>query len=262
MLFRSASGNTGRVRGYHEASYGEGFADVYDDWYAGVSDVAATTAGLAALAGAGPVLELGVGTGRLAVPLAATGLHVHGVDTSQAMLERLTARLDAMSPRPEVTGVLGDMVDGLPPGPFTLVFVAYNTFFSLLTEERQRACFAAVERVLAPGGAFVVEAFVPDPFQEPDRNVTVRSVAVDRVVLSVSVSDPSSQRAEGQYVDITEATGVRLRPWSIRWATPTQLDVMAEAADMRLEVRTEDFAGSAFGPDSVRHVSIYRHRSV
>ena len=148
MAGTGASGNTGRVRGYHEASYGEGFADVYDDWYAGVSDVAATTAGLAALAGAGPVLELGVGTGRLAVPLAATGLHVHGVDTSQAMLERLTARLDAMSPRPEVTGVLGDMVDGLPPGPFTLVFVAYNTFFSLLTEERQRV--GDVRRTAAP----------------------------------------------------------------------------------------------------------------
>lgn len=254
--------DNGWVRGFHEASYGDGFADVYDDWYEGVTDVAATTAGLAALAGNGPVLELGVGTGRLALPLAATGLHVHGLDTSAAMLERLETRLAATDPRPTVTGTRGDMVDDLPAGPFSLAFVAYNTFFSLLTEERQRACFAAVADVLAPGGAFVVEAFVPDPYQEPDRSVTVRSVEVDRVVLSVSTSDPSEQRAEGQYVDITEAGGIRLRPWSIRWATPTQLDVMAEAAGLRLERRTEDFAGTRFGPDSPRHVSVYRQRAV
>jgi len=250
--------DNGRVRGYHEASYGDGFADVYDEWYEGVTDVGSTTEGLVALAAGGSVLELGIGTGRLALPLAAAGLQVHGIDTSTAMLERLEAKCAATQPRPDVTGVLGDMVDALPNGPFSLVFVAYNTFFSLLTEERQRGCFAAVARVLAPGGAFVVEAFVPDPFQEPDRSVTVRSVQADRVVLSVSTSDPGDQRAEGQYVDITETGGVRLRPWSIRWATPIQLDTMAEAAGFRLESRFEDFVGTQFGPDSARHVSVYR----
>src|SRR5688572_25555504 len=86
---------TGAVRGYRSDSYGEAFADVYDDWYADVSPVDATVARLAALAGNGPVLELGIGTGRLALPLAAAGVEVHGVDTSAAMLEQLAAKPDA-----------------------------------------------------------------------------------------------------------------------------------------------------------------------
>jgi hypothetical protein len=150
------------------------------------------------------------------------------------------------------------MVDGLPDGPFALVFVAYNTFFSLLTEERQRACFAEVARRLTPGGCFVVEAFVPDAGDRRTSGVTVRSVAADRVVLSVNSSDPARQVAEGQYVDITESGGVRLRPWSIRWSSPGQLDAMAAAAGLQLVERWADFDRSKFSDESERHVSIFR----
>jgi SAM-dependent methyltransferase len=242
------------VRGYDDQSYGEGFADVYDDWYADITDVAATTATLSDLASGGRVLELGVGTGRLALPLAAAGVEVHGVDSSPVMLDRLRAKPGAAA----VHASVADMVDGLPDGPFALVFVAYNTFFGLLTEERQQACMAAVASRLAPGGAFAIEAFVPDPEHEPASSVTVRSVHVDRVVLSVSTADPDAQRAEGQYIDITEAGGVRLRPWSIRWATPGQLDDMAGRAGLRLDSRWGGFDRSPFDADSARHVSVYR----
>lgn len=242
------------MRGYDDRSYGDGFADVYDDWYADITDVHATTAALAELAAGGPVLELGVGTGRLALPLAAAGVEVHGIDTSDAMLQRMRAKPDGHL----VHASVADMVDGLPDGPFSLVFVAYNTLFSLLTEDRQRACFGAVASRLRPGGSFAVEAFVPEVEGGPTSSVSVRSVTVDRVVLSVNTADAANQLASGQYVDITEAGGVRLRPWSIRWATPAQLDDMAAGAGLRLTDRWSGFDRTPFGPDSARHVSVYR----
>ena len=242
------------MRGYHDESYGDGFADVYDEWYADITDVDATTATLAELATGGRVLELGVGTGRLAAPLAHRGLDVTGVDTSTAMLDRLRGKPGG----DDVHVVVGDMVDGLPDGPFDLVFVAYNTFFSLLTPARQQACCHAVAQRLPEGGVFVIEAFVPEVAPDTASSLTVRSVTADRVVLSVSTSDPQAQTAEGQYIDITEAGGVKLRPWSIRWATPGQLDDMATAAGLHLTDRWSGFDRTPFGPDSSRHVSVYR----
>jgi SAM-dependent methyltransferase len=246
----------GGVRGYHDQSYGDGFADVYDDWYADITDVDVSTAALAGLAAGGRVLELGVGTGRLAIPLAVTGVEVHGLDTSTAMLERMAAKPGGERVHTHV----GDMVDGLPDGPFALIFVAYNTFFSLLTAERQQACFHAVARRLGPNGRFAVEAFVPAAGDERTSSVTVRQVAADRVVLSVNTSDPDRQLAEGQYVDITEEGGVRLRPWSIRWASPGQMDEMATLAGLTLVHRWAGFDRAPFSDDSERHVSIFGAR--
>lgn len=244
------------MEGYDDTTYGRSFADVYDEWYAGISDVDATVAVLASLAGAGPVLELGVGTGRLAVPLAERAPHltVVGVDASADMLDRLIAR-----PHPATLSVhRGDMVDDLPAGPFGLAFVAYNTIFNLLTAERQQACFAAVADRLVTGGRFVVEAFVPAvPAIDGDR-VEVRDLAADRVVLSVSRHDAAAQRADGQFVELTELGGVRLRPWSIRYSTPAQLDAMAAAAGLEVEHRWESFGGEPFDTASTRHVTVYR----
>lgn len=243
------------MRGYDAESYGKAFADVYDDWYAGVSDVDLTVRSILGLAGVGAnVLELGVGTGRLAVPLAEAGLAVTGVDTSAPMLARLADR----DPDGRVKVVVGDMVDDLPAGPFDLAFVAYNTIFNLPTRQRQEACFAAVASVLRTGGAFVVEAFVPDEDVIGAPAVTVRSMAVDHVVLSVSDHRPSDQTASGQFVEISEAGGVRLRPWAIRWATPEQLDAMAVAAGFTVESRWSDMSASGFTDDSTHHVTVYR----
>jgi hypothetical protein len=170
------------------------------------------------------------------------------------MLDRLAAR----DPDRLVEAILGDMVDDVPPGPFDLAFVAYNTIFNLLTETRQRACFSAVAGSLRPGGAFVVEAFVPDQEVIGGPAVTVRSMSADHVVLSVSEHHTEHQTASGQFVEITEAGGVRLRPWSIRWATPEQLDAMAVAAGFQVESRWADMAGTAFTDDSTHHVTVYR----
>jgi SAM-dependent methyltransferase len=241
----------GDMRGYHSSTYGDAFADVYDDWYRDLGDLEATVALLSDLAGGGSVLELGVGTGRLAVPLRPRVSAVTGVDSSQKMLDRLASN----DPLGTVKSVLGDMVDDLPSGPFDVVVAAYNTVFNLLTEQRQQACFDAVAARLADDGSFVVEAFVPHP--HTGSQVSVRSLDTDRVVLSASVHHAADQRADGQFVELTEAGGVRLRPWAIRWADPEQLDRMATASGLTLRARWADYDRTAFESTSERHVSIY-----
>jgi SAM-dependent methyltransferase len=243
------------MRGYDSTSYGDGFADVYDEWYADVTDVPATVARMLDLAGpGGRVLELGVGTGRLAAPMARAGLNVVGIDSSEAMLRRVAAHAGGRA----VTTIHGDMVTDLPGGPFDACLVAYNTLFNLLRAEDQQRCFHAVAERLRPGGWFVVEAIVPDPAAPAGGDVSVRSIAADRVVLSVSDHRPDEQRTFGQFVELSETGGVRLRPWAIRWASPPELDAMAVSAGLVLDARFADMTGAAYGDDADHHVSVYR----
>ncbi len=249
-----------RVRGFRSDSYGEAFADVYDEWYADITDLETTVSFLADLATNGgtrdgSVLELGVGTGRLALPLAARVGSVIGIDSSQKMLERLASA----DRHRTVKTVLGDMVDDLPSGRHEVVLAAYNTVFNLTTAARQQACFDRVAGALAPGGSFVVEAFIPDHDQERPRGsqVTVRSMTAESVVLSASVYDAAAQSAEGQFIEISETGGVRLRPWSIRWADPAELDAMATNSGLKVTQRWADYDCSTFDATSDRHVTVY-----
>ena len=249
------------MRGFAKGTYGDAFADVYDEWYADVSDVDATVARMLAVSGpTARVLELGVGTGRLAIPLATAGPSVVGVDSSQAMLDRLDDRLASFvdDPAPAVTAICGDMVADLPAGPFDSALVAYNTLFNLLDDGAQQACFHAVAERLVPGGAFVVETVVPDDEATGGSDVSVRSMTVDRVVLSVSDHRPDERTTSGQFVEFTESGGVRLRPWAIRWSTVAELDEMARAAGFVVEDRFADMAGGEFDDDSTQHVTVYR----
>jgi SAM-dependent methyltransferase len=248
------------VRGFTASSYGDAFADVYDEWYAEVSDVTATVDLVRSITPpGGSVLELGVGTGRLALPMAAAGLIVVGVDASSKMLDRLAQR----DPGRTVVGVLGDMVDQLPDGHFDTVLCAYNTLFNLTSIERQQACFVEVAERLTPSGRFVVEAVAPSPVDhaaasgQPTSSVSVRSMAADRVVLGIDRHDPSTQLVEGQFVEITEAGGVRLRPWQIRYSTVAELDSMAGRAGLMLVERFGDVDRRPFDADSPRHVSVW-----
>jgi SAM-dependent methyltransferase len=245
------------MQGYGPTSYGDGFADVYDEWYPGSDDVEAVVEFVVALAGprSGRLLELGVGTGRLAIPLAAAGMDVHGVDTSPAMLDRLRAR----DPDQTVTVTVGDMVDDQPHGPFDVVLVAYNTLFNLESADRQAACFVAAGERLASGGAFVVEAFVPEDPSSEGSTLDVQSMTASEVVLSVSIHDPVNQRAQGHFVHLADGAAVRLRPWAIRYAPPAELDAMAAGAGLSLRERWEDFHRRPFTADSPRHVSVYGH---
>lgn len=238
------------------SSYGEAFADVYDEWYGDVSDVGATVDTVVALAGDGPVLELGIGTGRLALPLAARGLEVHGIDASPAMVERLRAKPGGSA----IPVTIGDFADVEPehPGPFSVVLATYNTLFNLTTPDAQRRCFANAARRLSPRGALVIEAFVPSP--EPDGTdgqVTPSVIEATRVVLQVTRRHPATQTVEGSTISITEA-GIRLRPWHIRYAPPAELDAMAAGAGLALAARSAGWRVEPFTSDSSRHVSIYR----
>ncbi|MFM7127516.1 MAG: class I SAM-dependent DNA methyltransferase [Actinomycetota bacterium] len=243
------------MKDFDDSTYGDAFADVYDDWYATVSDIDATVATLRHLGGQGRYLELGVGTGRLALALAGTGARVTGIDASRAMLDRLAEKNDASGPHLDV--VHGDMVDDQPPGPFEVVFIAYNTLFSLRSRRRQQALFDMVATRLAPGGSFVVEAAVPDPQRPAGGTVGVRSLSADRVVLSVDVHDPTERTVDGQFIEFTESDGIRLRPWSIRYCSPAEMDDMARAAGLELRHRWSDMQRSPFDETSSDHVSVY-----
>jgi SAM-dependent methyltransferase len=201
------------------------------------------------------VLELGIGTGRLALPLAARGLEVHGIDSSDAMVQRLRAKPGGA----DLSVVLGDFADVATAvdGGFAVVLVAFNTLFNLATEEAQRRCFVNVAARLRPGGSFVVEAFVPDESPGDDGRVTPSVVEADRVVLQVTRRDVDQQTVSGNTVSITER-GIRLRPWLIRYAAPAELDAMASAAGLTLAERWSDWHGSAFDGESAQHVTVYR----
>lgn len=251
------------MEGYGPSTYGDRFADVYDDWYGDVTDATACASQLATLARDldGPVLELGIGSGRVALPLAALGVEVHGIDASSAMVERLRAKpgSDAIH---VTTGDMADLEIDDPP-PFAVVFVAFNTFFNLATPARQQRCFERVRELLAPGGRFVVEAFVPrsDIGAEAGGSVTPRRIAVDEVVLTVSQVDPETQTITGQHVHLRER-GIRLRPWHLRYAPPEELDAMAAAAGLDLEARSAGWSGEPFTDRSEVHVSTYRRGNV
>jgi SAM-dependent methyltransferase len=252
------------VDGYRPSTYGDRFADVYDDWYGSVSDVRATVERVAALAGLrGPrVLELGAGSGRLAVPLAERGLDVWAVDASPAMIERLRAKPGAE----RVHAVVDDMSELRAPelagaAGFAVALCAFNTLFNLTDTSAQRRCLARVARLLGPGGVLVVEAFVPPPGDEGEAGVSAvepRHIGLDEVVLTVSRLDPATRTITGQHVQITEA-GVRLRPWVLHYATPAELDDLAAGAGLALVERHAGWRGEPFTPESEAHVSVYAH---
>lgn len=247
------------MKGFGPSSYGDAFADVYDEWYADVSNVEATVSTLCRLGGDGPFLELGVGTGRIALALAATGAQVTGIDSSAAMLDRLRSKLPStQAPLAErIELIEGDMLGSLPSGPFSVVFIAYNTFFSIGSAQAQSQLFAEVAQRLSPGGSFVIEAAVPDVDRPAGDTVSVRSLEVDRVVLSIDVHDPASRVVEGQFVEFTEGGGIRLRPWKIRYCTTAELDDMAHLAGLEIDERWENMGGDPFTSDSTSHVSVY-----
>lgn len=246
------------MQGYGPATYGDAFADVYDDWYADAGNPDAAVAAIAPVAGDGPVLELGAGSGRIAVPLAAGGLDVWGLDASEAMLDRLTARPGG----DRVHVVLGDMTEpaaALGPGhpKFAVVFAAFNTFFLLATEDAQRQCLSSVSTLLRPDGRLLLETYVPaDPPTDAETVLEPRRVELDRVVFTMSTHLPMEQTVHGQHVELRES-GIKLRPWVLRYATPEQLDAMATDAGLVLVDRWSDWSGQPFDHTSNVHVSVY-----
>jgi SAM-dependent methyltransferase len=247
------------MEGYRPETYGDRVADLYDQMALPGPDLVDCVDRLAELAGPGPALELGIGTGRVALPLAARGVEVHGIDASAAMVERLRAKPGGDA----IPVTLADFAAVPVDGSYRLVYVVFNTFFSLLTQDDQVRCFAAVAARLAPEGAFAVEAFVPDPTLHPGgQSIRARHLALDLVRLDVALHDPVAQRVDFQHV-LLGADGVRLVPGSIRYAWPSELDLMARLAGLRLRERWGGWRRQPYtASTSDLHVSVYEHAEV
>ena len=240
---------------YDGSTYGDRIADVYDELHteSELGPVEPVVAFLKDLAGGGPALELGIGTGRVALPLREAGVEVHGIDASQRMVERLRSK-----PRgTDIPVRMGDFADFSIAERFRLVYVVFNTIFGLLSQEEQVTCFSSVARHLTDDGKFVVEAFVPDPalFTRRQR-VSARTVDVDEVVLDVGTLDPTNGRVDAQQIVLRDGD-VRLYPVKLRFAFPSELDLMARLAGLRLRERWAGWDRAPFEPASGKHVSVY-----
>jgi SAM-dependent methyltransferase len=233
-------------------SFGEDVADRYDDVPRG--DELAAVAFLEQLAGGGPALELAIGTGRIALPLAARGVRVHGVDLSPAMVARLRRKTGG----DQIPVTMGDFADVPVPGSFRLIYVVFNTLFNLLTQDEQVRCFENVAAHLTNDGSFVVEAFVPAYLTRlrDDQYVDAEAISVDEVRLDVGRHDPVAQLLYESHVSLT-AEGVRLNPIVTRYAWPCELDLMARIAGLRLRDRWAGWLREPFTAASRAHVSVY-----
>ena len=232
-----------------DPTYNEACAEVYDQWFGACEEAAVDL--LAELAGAGRGLELGIGSGLLALPLAARGIDLQGIDLSPAMVARLRAKPGGEA----IPVIMGSFADVAVQGEFSLIFVAYNTFFALPTQDEQVRCFQNVAAHLTADGVFVLEAFVPQSANFTG-GLKVTAVTDERIGLKVSEHDPVRQRLRSQHVVIRNQE-IRLYPVEVRYAWPAELDLMARLAGLRLRHRWADWSRAEIGPDSQRHVSVY-----
>lgn len=238
---------------YSDETYGETVAGVYDEWYSDYDSHAIDV--LAELAHGGRALELGIGTGRIALPLSAKGVEVHGVDAASSMISRLRAKPGG----DRITITQGSFAEIPVDGEFALVYIVFNTFFALSSQDEQVRCFRNVAAHLSRDGCFVMEAFVPDLNRFTGGQVNwATKVTTDEVQLDVGQHDAAAQRVISQKVVLTEGN-VRLYPVQIRYAWPSELDLMAQLAGLRLRERWSNWKRQPFSSESMHHISIYQH---
>ena len=238
---------------YTASTYGDGIADVYDDWYS-FGDPGPIVERLMALAGEGRALELGIGTGRVAIPLAAAGVPVHGLDASEAMVEKLRAKPGGSN----IPVTIGDFARTRVEGDFSLVYVVFNTLFSLIEQDEQVSCFRNVADHLVPGGRFLLECFFPDLGRfDRGQRLAVSEIDEEGVRIEASLHDPINQRVKARIVVLGEE-GNRFYPLQARYSWPSELDLMARLAGLELEHRWGGWKEEEFTAASGRHVSVYR----
>jgi SAM-dependent methyltransferase len=236
-----------------EDYFGERVAARYDEWDASADPavVEPIVDFLAALAGEGGALELGVGTGRIALPLAARGVRVHGIDLSPAMVARLRAK-----PGAEAIGVtLGDFAGTRVDGTFALVYLVINTIMNLTSQDEQVACFANAAAHLEPGGCFVIEVGIPQ-LQRLPPGETVRAFDVSSDHLGFDEFDVAAQGLiSHHYREVDGRLEVNSVPFRYVW--PSELDLMARLAGMTLRERWGGWGREPFTAGSEAHVSVW-----
>jgi SAM-dependent methyltransferase len=226
--------------------YDRSAADMFD---AAVLDP--TVDFLARLAGAGAALELGIGTGRVALPLSQRGVSVHGIDLSEAMVARLRAK-----PGAERIGVtIGDFSTTKVDGSFALAYLVFNTIQNLTTQDEQVACFENVASHLEPGGCFVIEVGIPQ-LQRLPPGETVRAFALSPTYLGFDEYEVASQAMTSHHYRLRDGR-YELFSTPFRYVWPSELDLMARLAGMRLCERWSDWKRAPFTPESRKHISVW-----
>jgi SAM-dependent methyltransferase len=229
------------------AHYDRGFGPEFDPEVVGL-----TVDLLAELAGDGAALEFAIGTGRIAVPLAARGVPVSGIELSAAMAEQLRAKDNKQ--RIKVT--IGDMATTRVDGAFKLVYLVYSTIGNLTTQEQQVACFANAAAHLEPGGCFVIEVGVPDLRRLPPGEDAREFSHAPGYVGYDRYTDLVAQQAMSHHF-VADGSSVREFATPFRYVWPSELDLMAKLARMSLCDRWAGWDRSPFTDESTSHVSVW-----
>ena len=208
---------------------------------------------LAELAGDGRALELAIGTGRVAVPLAEHGTPVTGIELSQPMVDQLRTKVDEQT----IPVVVGDMATARAPGEYTLVYLVFNTISNLLTQAEQVACFRNAARHLGPGGRFVIELWVPELRKLPPGSQAM-VWASEPGYIGLDTYDVLHQQVVSHHFRFDDSRQATLGRSPHRYIWPAELDLMAQLAGFELESRHADWAGAEFTAESRSHVSVYR----
>jgi SAM-dependent methyltransferase len=241
-----------------ENYFDERIAKAYDAKWANLAEPAVVDPAvnfLAELAGTGAALELGVGTGRLALPLSRRGVRVHGIELSPAMVAQLQAK-----PGADTIGVtIGDFATTRVGGTFTLAYLVRNTIANLTTQDEQVACFGNVAAHLDAGGCFVIEVYIPE-LQRLPPGETIRAFTVTPTHLGFEEYDVATQIAYSHHYWMVDG---KLETFSapFRYVWPSELDLMARLAGMTLRERWSSWAREPFTSDSRSHVSVWEKTS-
>jgi len=240
---------------HDDGYFGEQVADTYDESSAEMFEpnvIDPMVDVLAELADGGRALELGIGTGRVALPLAARGVPVHGIELSRAMVARLRAK-----PGSDAIGVtLGDFATTKVDGTYSVAYLVFNTIMNLTTQDLQVACFENVAAHLEPGGCFVIEVMVPDLRKLPaGQDVVPFHTSPTR--WAYDLYDVATQQMSSNYITVAEGRG-EFRTFPFRYVWPAELDLMARMAGLRLRDRWEGWARQPFTSESDQHVSVWQ----
>lgn len=234
--------------------FGEAVASTYDEDEADMfaPDVLGPVIDfLAELAGPGPVLEFGVGTGRVALPLTQSGVPVHGIDMSHAMIERLRAKPGADA----VTITVGDFANTRVDGSFSLVYLVFNTIMNLTSQAEQVRCFRNAAHHLQPGGSFVIEVMLPElQYLSPGRSIVPHPANENR--WGFDIYDVTTQGLTSRYFEIRDGDATSTA-FPFRYVWPSELDLMAQLAGLQLRDRWADYSRAPFTSESASHVSVW-----
>ncbi len=241
---------------YDTGTYGQRWAPFYDSIYEEIDH--ATVSFLRALAGTPPrALELAIGSGRVALPLQEAGVAVTGIDISDEMVALLRAKPGA----DRIQVVMGDFADVAVEEQFPLVYLPFNTLFALLDQARQVECFRNVARALEPGGRFVLDTFLPDlsRYDHLGTRMGVSSISSNEAhAYELAIHDSLAQTVVSHQVRRLEDGSTVVLPVTVRYAWPSEMDLMGQLAGLELEERWGWYDRRPFTERSGQHVSVYR----